>query len=56
MRVQRSSVILLFEIVAGAVSAAWLAGEGLNWREWVGGLLIIVAGYFMATLNAKGYE
>lgn len=56
MRVQRSSVILLFEIVAGAVSAAWLAGEGLNWREWVGGLLIIVAGYFMATWNTKGYE
>ena len=42
--VQRTTVILLFEIVAGAVSSAWLAGEYTGFREWIGGLLIAVAG------------
>lgn len=43
--VQRSAVILLFELVAGALSAAWLAGEAVQMHEWVGGALIVVAGY-----------
>lgn len=47
MPVQRSSVVLLFEIVVGAVSAALLAGEWLSGREWAGGVLIVVAGYAM---------
>lgn len=44
MPVQRSSVIMLFEIVVGALSAWLLAGEVLGWREWVGGMMIIGAG------------
>ena len=44
MPVQRSSVIMLFEIVVGAVSAWWLAGEAMGWREWLGGLMIVGAG------------
>jgi len=44
MPVQRSSVILLLEILVGALSAWWLAGESLNMREWLGGFLIILAG------------
>jgi drug/metabolite transporter (DMT)-like permease len=42
--VQRTTVILLLEIVVGAVSAAWLAGEYTGTKEWVGGLLIAGAG------------
>lgn len=44
MPVQRSSVILLVEILVGALSAWVLAGENMNLREWAGGLLIILAG------------
>jgi drug/metabolite transporter (DMT)-like permease len=46
--VQRSAVILLVEIVIGAVSAAWLAGEYTATREWIGGLLILGAGLAVA--------
>jgi drug/metabolite transporter (DMT)-like permease len=46
--VQRTTVILLFEIVAGAVSSAWLAGEYTGFREWIGGLLIAGAGLLAA--------
>ncbi|MCL5668686.1 MAG: DMT family transporter [Gammaproteobacteria bacterium] len=48
MPVQRSAVILLFELVAGALSAAWLAGETVQTHEWLGGALIVLAGYFSA--------
>jgi len=48
MPVQRSAVILLFELVAGALSAAWLAGETVQPHEWLGGALIVLAGYFSA--------
>ena len=44
MPIQRSSVIMLFEVVVGAVSAWLLAGELLSWREWLGGVMIIGAG------------
>lgn len=46
--VQRTTVLLLFEIVAGAVSSAWLAGEYTGPREWLGGLLIAGAGLVAA--------
>ncbi len=46
--VQRTTVILLVEIVAGAVSSAWLAGEYTGSREWTGGLLIAAAGLVAA--------
>lgn len=52
MEVGRSALILLFEIVAGAVSAAWLAGETVSSREWLGGLLIVGA----AVLEARRAE
>ncbi len=42
--VQQSSVILLFELVAGGFSAWWLADESPRVTEWVGGLLIAAAG------------
>jgi drug/metabolite transporter (DMT)-like permease len=46
--VQRSAVILLFELVAGAVSAQLLADEPVLLREWLGGGLIVLAGYMAA--------
>lgn len=42
--IQRSSVIFLLEIVAGAVSAALLTDEIVSHVEYVGGVLIISAG------------
>ncbi|WP_419640493.1 DMT family transporter [Thiolapillus sp.] len=49
MPVQRSAVILLFEILVGALSAWWLAGENLRMLEWLGGGLIILAGFIAIT-------
>ena len=42
--IQRSSVIFLLEIIAGAVSAAWLTNEIVSQQEYFGGVLIIFAG------------
>ena len=43
--VHRSAVIMLFEVFAGAVSAALLTAEVVTVREWAGGLLIIFAAW-----------
>jgi drug/metabolite transporter (DMT)-like permease len=48
MPVQRSAIILLFEIVAGAVSAQLLTDETILPREWLGGMLVITAAYLSA--------
>jgi drug/metabolite transporter (DMT)-like permease len=48
MPIQRSAIILLFEVVAGAVSAYLLAGETLGAREWLGGGLIVLSAYLSA--------
>ena len=48
MPVHRSAVILLFEIVAGAVSAQLLTDEIVLPSEWLGGALILAAAYFSA--------
>src|SRR5207245_2198744 len=36
-------VMLLFELVVGAIAAYVLAGETLRWQDWLGGMLIVVA-------------
>lgn len=48
MKAQKSAVILLFELVVGGVSAAMIAGELLSLREFIGGGIILVAGYLVA--------
>ncbi len=53
MPVHRSAVILLFELVAGALSAHFLTDETVLPREWVGGVLIIAAAYFTARLQVQ---
>ncbi|AGA90901.1 DMT(drug/metabolite transporter) superfamily permease [Thioflavicoccus mobilis 8321] len=46
--VQRSSVLLLFELIVGAASAALIAREMLSAWEILGGLFIILAGLAVA--------
>jgi drug/metabolite transporter (DMT)-like permease len=52
MPVHRSAVILLFELVVGAVSSLLLTDEVILMREWLGGGLIIVAAYVAAHIHA----
>lgn len=51
MPVHRSAIIMLFELVAGAVSAGLLTEEVVRPREWLGGVLIIAAAYWAARLQ-----
>ena len=53
MPVQRSAVILLSELVVGGVSAAGLAGEALGMRDYLGGGLILLAGYLVTVIREK---
>jgi len=46
--VQRSAVILLFELVVGAVSAQLLTDEVVHAQEWWGGALVIATAYLAA--------
>ncbi len=48
MPVHRSAVILLFELVAGAVSSLLLTDEQVQAQEWLGGALILAAAYLAA--------
>jgi drug/metabolite transporter (DMT)-like permease len=45
MPVQRSAVIMLFELVVGAGSQQLLTNEHMSLHEWTGGLLIVIAAY-----------
>jgi drug/metabolite transporter (DMT)-like permease len=53
MPVHRSAVILLFELVIGAVSSLLLTDEVVLIREWVGGIMIITAAYLAAHIHAR---
>ncbi|MBN4079577.1 DMT family transporter [Beggiatoa alba] len=53
MPVHRSAVILLFELVAGAVSSQWLTNEVITTIEWLGGGLIMLAAYLSARVSAR---
>jgi drug/metabolite transporter (DMT)-like permease len=48
MPVHRSAIILLFELVAGAISSLLLTVEVILPHEWLGGGLILVSGWFAA--------
>ena len=54
MPAHRSAVILLFELVVGAVSAQLLTDEHVMLNEWIGGLLIVLAGWYAARHQVKG--
>jgi len=48
MPVHRSAVILLFELIVGALSQQLLTDEVVTLREWAGGSLIVVGAYLAA--------
>ena len=48
--IHRSAVILLFELVAGAISQQLLTEEAMTVVEWFGGALIVIAAYLSAKL------
>ena len=54
MPVYRSAIILLFELVVGAVSAQLLTDEQVLMREWLGGALIMGAAYMAARAQLGG--
>ncbi|HMH19558.1 MAG TPA: DMT family transporter [Burkholderiales bacterium] len=39
----RAAILLVFELLAAAISAMWIAGERLDGVEWIGAALIVVA-------------
>ena len=49
MPVHRSAIILLFEVVAAAISSYLLTDERLGWREVSGGLIVVLAAYLAGT-------
>ncbi len=51
MPVQQSAVIMLFELVVGAVSQQLLTREHVSAHDWAGGVLI-VAGAYLSARNA----
>jgi drug/metabolite transporter (DMT)-like permease len=46
-------VILLFELVVGAVSSLLLTDEQVLLQEWLGGALILVAAYLAAHAHVR---
>ncbi|HDY85275.1 hypothetical protein LCGC14_0646120 [marine sediment metagenome] len=48
MPIYHSSVIMLFELVAAAISAWALTSEIMSLQEWLGGALILLAAYGIA--------
>ena len=53
MPVHRSAVILLFELVADAASSLLLTDEVILPREWLGGLMIIMAAWLAARIHSR---
>jgi len=49
----RASVLFLFELVVAAIASYYLAHETMQWNEWLGGALIILAGFLSATQMEK---
>ena len=53
MPVHRSAVILLFELVIGAVSSLLLTDEVVLPRDWLGGFMIVAAAWLAARIHAR---
>jgi len=52
MPIHRSAIILLFEIIVGAVSSQLLTSEVITLQEWLGGALVILAAFLSAKKQA----
>jgi drug/metabolite transporter (DMT)-like permease len=46
----QSAVLFLFELVVAAISSYFFAAEEMGWREWLGAIPIIFAGFLSAKL------
>lgn len=53
MPAHRAATILLFELVAGALSAQLLTDEVVKPNEWAGGALILIAAWFEARRHIR---
>ncbi|WP_395015450.1 DMT family transporter [Dongia sp.] len=40
----RTGILLMTELISGALTAAWLSGDPLTWHQVLGGLMIVAAG------------
>ncbi len=49
----RAMVIFLLEVIVGALSSYWLAGEAMSPREWLGGALIVGASLLSGRLESR---
>jgi len=48
IKATRASVLFLFELVVAAIASYYLANERMDFHEWVGGVLIVLAAVFAA--------
>jgi drug/metabolite transporter (DMT)-like permease len=48
-----AAVILLFELIVAAVAAHFLAGEQTRGQDWIGGVLIVLAGMITTFFRAR---
>jgi drug/metabolite transporter (DMT)-like permease len=46
----QSAVLFLFELVVAAISSYFFAAEEMGWREWLGAIPIVAAGFLSAKL------
>ena len=53
MPLHRSAIILLFELVAGAVSAMLLTDEMVLPKEWLGGFMVVTAAALAARIHTR---
>ena len=53
MPLHRSSVILLFELVIGAISALLLTDEMVLPKEWLGGFMVVTAAALAARIHSR---
>ncbi|MDD4963988.1 MAG: DMT family transporter [Gallionella sp.] len=50
----RAMLLFLFELVAAATASYFLAGEAMEWRDWIGALLIVSASLLSGKLYSEG--
>jgi drug/metabolite transporter (DMT)-like permease len=50
----RSGILLMTELISGALTAAWLSGDPLSWQQAVGGVMILAAGVGDVLTNRDG--
>jgi len=53
MQATRAIVIMLFELVVAAFASYFLAGEVMELKEWIGGIMIVIASLFSGHIHEK---